>query len=132
MKMRAAVLLPPSYASSDKRYPTTARFTASVQLARIAALGRAMAEGAQRRRIAQAGREGKPHGRPPTVQRHAGKVRALHIAGMSMSEIARRLQVSRTSIRRLLGASAFNNLPFHEVTSGLLARAQHTMALRES
>ncbi len=52
--------------------------------------------------IAQARRDGKPHGRPRTVQRYAGKVRALHRDGVSNSEIARRLPVSRTSIRRLL------------------------------
>jgi len=54
--------------------------------------------------IAQARREGKPHGRPPTVQRYAGKVQALHRDGVSNSEIARRLQVSRTSVRRLLAS----------------------------
>jgi putative DNA-invertase from lambdoid prophage Rac len=52
--------------------------------------------------IAQARREGKPHGRPPTVQAYAGKVRALHKAGVSKSEIARRLNISRSSVRRLL------------------------------
>jgi putative DNA-invertase from lambdoid prophage Rac len=39
--------------------------------------------------IAQARQEGRPHGRPATVQCYADKVR-------------RRLSVSRTSVRRLL------------------------------
>jgi len=54
--------------------------------------------------IAQARRDGKPHGRPRTVQRYASKVWALHRGGVSNSEIARRLPVSRTSIRRLLAS----------------------------
>ena len=52
--------------------------------------------------IAQARQEGRPHGRPATVQRYADKVRKLHKEGVSKSEIARRLSVSRTSVRRLL------------------------------
>jgi putative DNA-invertase from lambdoid prophage Rac len=52
--------------------------------------------------IAQARQEGRPHGRPATVRRHADKVRKLHTEGVSKSEIARRLSVSRTSVRRLL------------------------------
>jgi len=54
--------------------------------------------------IAQARRDGKPHGRPRTVQRYVGKVRAMHRDGVSISEIARRLPVSRTSVRRLLAS----------------------------
>jgi len=52
--------------------------------------------------IAQARRDGKPLGRPPTVRQSADQVRALHKDGVSKSEIARRLNVSRTSVRRLL------------------------------
>jgi putative DNA-invertase from lambdoid prophage Rac len=52
--------------------------------------------------IAQARRDGKPHGRPRTVQQSANQIRALHKDGVSKSEIARRLNVSRTSVRRLL------------------------------
>jgi putative DNA-invertase from lambdoid prophage Rac len=52
--------------------------------------------------IAQARQEGRSHGRPPTVQRYAAKVRALHKAGASKSDIARRLSISRTSVRRFL------------------------------
>ena len=52
--------------------------------------------------IAQARQEGRPHGRPATVRRHADNVRKLHDEGVSKSEIARRLSVGRTSVRRLL------------------------------
>src|ERR1035438_53819 len=52
--------------------------------------------------IAQARRDGKPNGRPPTVRQSADQIRALHKDGVSKSEIARRLNVSRTSVRRLL------------------------------
>jgi putative DNA-invertase from lambdoid prophage Rac len=52
--------------------------------------------------IAEARRDGKPHGRPPTVRQGADQICALHKDGVSKSEIARRLNVSRTSVRRLL------------------------------
>ena len=52
--------------------------------------------------IAQARQDGRPHGRPVTVRRHADDIRKLHQEGVSKSEIARRLSVSRTSVRRLL------------------------------
>jgi putative DNA-invertase from lambdoid prophage Rac len=52
--------------------------------------------------IAQARQEGRPHGRPTTVRRHADNARKLYNEGVSKSEIARRLSVSRTSVRRLL------------------------------
>jgi DNA invertase Pin-like site-specific DNA recombinase len=53
--------------------------------------------------IAQARKEGRPHGRPPTLARHATKVRALAKTGLTKSEISRRLGMSRTSVRRFLG-----------------------------
>ena len=34
---------------------------------------------------------------------HAAEIRKLHRAGVSKSEIARRLQIGRTSVRRILG-----------------------------
>ena len=52
--------------------------------------------------IAQARKEGRPRGRPLTVARRAGRIRALAEQGLSQSEIVRRLRISRTSIRRLL------------------------------
>lgn len=52
--------------------------------------------------IAHARRTGRPHGRPPTVAKHAACVKALAAQGLSKSAIACRLGISRTSVRRLL------------------------------
>jgi DNA invertase Pin-like site-specific DNA recombinase len=46
--------------------------------------------------------QGKRLGRPPSVVHQSVKARKLHRQGVSKSEIARRLQISRTSVRRLL------------------------------
>ena len=47
-------------------------------------------------------RNGKRLGRPATAARHTAQVRKLHPAGISKGEIARRLQIGRTSVRRIL------------------------------
>jgi putative DNA-invertase from lambdoid prophage Rac len=52
--------------------------------------------------IAQARAEGKPHGRPKTASLLRDQVEEMYEAGMSKSEIARRLSVGRTSVRRML------------------------------
>ena len=52
--------------------------------------------------IAQARKRGQRHGRPPTVAHHADTVRQLSAAGLSKSAIARRLGISRASVRRFL------------------------------
>lgn len=52
--------------------------------------------------LAHARQNGKRLGRPETAARHAAEIRKLHHAGVSKSEIARRLQVGRTSVRRIL------------------------------
>jgi len=52
--------------------------------------------------IAQARKEGKPHGRPQTITKHSQTVRSLFKKGISKREIAKRLNISRTSVRRLL------------------------------
>ena len=54
--------------------------------------------------LAHARQTGKRLGRPATAARHAAEVRKLHRAGVSKSEIARRVQIGRTSVRRILGA----------------------------
>jgi DNA invertase Pin-like site-specific DNA recombinase len=56
--------------------------------------------------IAQARKEGRPHGRPPSVTKYVPQVRALARKGLSKSEISRRLRISRTSVRRFLGQRA--------------------------
>ena len=52
--------------------------------------------------IAQARKEGRQHGRPRTVDKHQSKVKQLFAIGVSKSEIARRLNIGRTSVRRML------------------------------
>ena len=52
--------------------------------------------------IAHAREEGRPHGRPPTARRQATRVKRLHARGVSKAEIARRLKIGRTSVRRIL------------------------------
>ena len=52
--------------------------------------------------LAHARQNGKKLGRPATVGCYANEVRKLHRAGVSKSEIARRLQIGRTSVRRIL------------------------------
>jgi len=52
--------------------------------------------------LAHARRNGKQLGRPATAARHASEIRKLHRAGVSKSEIARRLEIGRTSVRRIL------------------------------
>jgi putative DNA-invertase from lambdoid prophage Rac len=52
--------------------------------------------------IAHARKEGRPHGRPPTARRQASRVKRLFARGLSKAAIARRLQIGRTSVRRIL------------------------------
>jgi putative DNA-invertase from lambdoid prophage Rac len=52
--------------------------------------------------LAHARRNGKRLGRPATAAAHAGKVRQLFRDGVSKAAIARRLQIGRTSVRRIL------------------------------
>jgi putative DNA-invertase from lambdoid prophage Rac len=54
--------------------------------------------------IAQARREGRPHGRPRTASLKAEEVVRLKAERVSHSEIARRLGIGRTSVRRILAA----------------------------
>jgi putative DNA-invertase from lambdoid prophage Rac len=52
--------------------------------------------------LAYARQNGKRLGRPVTAALHAVQVRKLFCAGVSKAEIARRLQIGRTSVRRML------------------------------
>src|SRR5258706_742148 len=56
--------------------------------------------------LAQARQNGKRLGRPETAARHAAEIRKLYRAGFSKSEIAPRLQIGRTSVRRILAAKS--------------------------
>jgi putative DNA-invertase from lambdoid prophage Rac len=52
--------------------------------------------------LAHARQNGQRLGRPMTAALHADQVREFYRAGTSKSEIARRLQIGRTSVRRIL------------------------------
>lgn len=53
--------------------------------------------------LVQARLNGKRLGRPITARLHAAEIRKLYRAGLAKAEIARRLQIGRTSVRRILG-----------------------------
>ena len=52
--------------------------------------------------IAQARKEGRLHGRPPTARRTSQADQTVIRSGVSKAEIARRLKLGRTSVRRIL------------------------------
>ena len=52
--------------------------------------------------LAHARSQGKRLSRPPTAPAKAASVTDLFLSGISKSEIARRLGIGRTSVRRLL------------------------------
>ena len=54
--------------------------------------------------LAHARENGQRLGRPATAAVHAAEILKLHRAGISKSEIARRVRIGRTSVRRILGA----------------------------
>src|ERR1700758_3490748 len=55
--------------------------------------------------IAQARKEGKPHGRPLSAALHVQEMKELFSQGVSKREIAKQLGFGRTSVRRLLATS---------------------------
>jgi putative DNA-invertase from lambdoid prophage Rac len=56
--------------------------------------------------LAHARANGKHLGRPATAAMHSAEVQKLNRAGISKSEIARRLEIGRTSVRRILAADS--------------------------
>jgi putative DNA-invertase from lambdoid prophage Rac len=56
--------------------------------------------------LAHARENGIRLGRPATAAVHFAEIRNLYRAGISKSEIARRVQIGRTSVRRILGATS--------------------------
>lgn len=54
--------------------------------------------------LAEARLKGQQLGRPLSAALHADRVRKLYRTGVSKAEIARRLQIGRTSVRRILAA----------------------------
>ena len=69
-------------------------------------------EGQTRRERVKAGislaarRQGRPHGRPPTAACQVEEIRRLASQPMSQAEIARRLGIGRTSVRRILAGKS--------------------------
>jgi putative DNA-invertase from lambdoid prophage Rac len=68
-------------------------------LAVFAALEREILGERVRAGLAHARQNGKRLGRPLTAGLNAGQVRKLHRSGLSKSEISRRLNIGRTSVR---------------------------------
>ncbi|USQ15498.1 recombinase family protein (plasmid) [Legionella lytica] len=54
--------------------------------------------------IAHARQKGKNHGRPATTKKYESEIDTLFKSGFSKSEIAKRLGIGRTSVRRVLSA----------------------------
>lgn len=75
-------------------------------LAVFAAFEREILQERVRSGLAHARQKGKRLGRPATAALHTAEIRKLHRAGVSKSEIARRLRIGRTSVRRILGAKS--------------------------
>src|ERR1700689_1959108 len=71
-------------------------------LAVFAAFKREILQERVRAGLAHARQNGKRLGRPEMAALQTRQVRKLHRAGVSKAEIARRLQISRTSVRRIL------------------------------
>jgi putative DNA-invertase from lambdoid prophage Rac len=55
--------------------------------------------------LAHARQNGKRLGRPATAAVKSEEIRKLHWAGVSKAEIARRLNIGRTSVRRILATT---------------------------
>jgi DNA invertase Pin-like site-specific DNA recombinase len=75
----------------------------AAMLAVFAAFEREVLQERTRAGMAHARKNGKRLGRPATAAAHNAEIRKLHRAGVSKSEIARRLRIGRTSVRRILG-----------------------------
>jgi DNA invertase Pin-like site-specific DNA recombinase len=56
--------------------------------------------------IAANRKRGNPHGRPATVQAQSSKIKKLFAEGLSKREIAKRLNVARSSIRGVLSKTS--------------------------
>ncbi|HUD99451.1 MAG TPA: recombinase family protein [Bryobacteraceae bacterium] len=81
---------------------TAAGRAMAAMLAVFAAFEREILQERTRAGLAHARDNGQRLGRPITAGIHAAEARKLHRAGLAKSEIARRLQIGRTSVRRFL------------------------------
>ncbi len=83
---------------------TAAGRAMTAMLAVFASFEREVLQERTRAGLAHARMNGKRLGRPMTAGLQSAEIRKLYRAGISKSEIARRLQIGRTSVRRILGA----------------------------
>ena len=74
----------------------------AAMLAVFAAFEREVLQERTRAGLAHARQNGKRLGRPATAAAHASDIRQLYQNGISKAEIARRLAIGRTSVRRIL------------------------------
>ena len=72
-------------------------------LAVFAAFEREILQERTKAGLAHARQNGQRLGRPMTAGLQAAQIRKLHRAGVAKAEIARRLKIGRTSVRRILG-----------------------------
>jgi DNA invertase Pin-like site-specific DNA recombinase len=79
--------------------------------------------------IAHAKKLGKPHGRPITIACKADRVKQLFSKGVSKAEIARKLDIGRTSVRRLLGVLSRNRRNFRHPKSNPATSASKSIIL---
>src|SRR5215472_4014394 len=82
---------------------TAAGRAMAAMLAVFAAFEREVLQERTRAGLAHARLNGQRLGRPLTAGLQAAEIRKLHRADISKSEIARRLNIGRTSVRRILG-----------------------------
>ena len=78
-------------------------------LAVFAAFEREILQERTKAGLAHARQNGKRLGRPMTAGLQAPEIRKLHRAGVAKAEIARRLKIGRTSVRRILGRPISSN-----------------------
>jgi DNA invertase Pin-like site-specific DNA recombinase len=75
-------------------------------MASIAQFERKMMLERQREGIAKAKAEGKYRGRKPTARAKAAEIKTLADQGVALSKIARRLEIGKASVHRVLRATA--------------------------
>lgn len=90
--------------TTDNDNPT-GRLTLSI-LASVAEFERELMLERQREGIAKATAEGKYKGRVPTVRRQAAEIKRMVAAGVTPTEVAKRLKVARSSVYLALKAEA--------------------------
>src|ERR1022692_3109762 len=85
---------------------TAAGRAMAAMLAVFASFEREVLQERTRAGLAHARMNGKRLGRPMSAGLQAPEIRKLHRAGITKSEIARRLQIGRTSVRRILSGDS--------------------------